>query len=75
MIAIIDNIYNNLKSLSNALELLRKPYKIVKVQDLSEKFSHVIIPGVGHFSKAIEELKRDNGDKKIIEFSKRKNLY
>ena len=29
MIAIIDNIYNNLKSLSNALELLNKPYKII----------------------------------------------
>ena len=72
MIAIIDNIYNNLKSLSNALDLLNKPYKIIKVQDLSENFSHAIIPGVGHFSKAIEELKKDNGDKKIIEFSKKK---
>ena len=59
MIAIIDNIYNNLKSLSNALDLLNKPYKIIKVQDLSENFSHAIIPGVGHFSKAIEELKKE----------------
>lgn len=72
MIAIIDNIYNNLKSLSNALDLLNKPYKIIKVQDLSENFSHAIIPGVGNFSKAIKELKKNNGDKKIIQFSSKK---
>ncbi len=70
MIALIDNIYNNLKSLSNALELLNKPYKVIKADALTEKYSHVIIPGVGNFAEAMKELKKNNGDKKIIQFSK-----
>ena len=72
MIAIIDNIYNNLKSLSNALELLNKPYKIIKAEELSEDYTHIIIPGVGNFAEAMKELKKNNGDKKIIQFSKKK---
>lgn len=72
MIAIIDNIYNNLKSLSNALELINKSYKIIRADELSNNFSHVIIPGVGNFAEAMKELKKNNGDKKIIQFSNTK---
>ena len=72
MIAVIDNIGNNLKSLCNAIEVLNKPYQIIKADELNENFSHVIIPGVGNFGKAMKELKKNDGDKKIINFSKTK---
>ncbi len=72
MIAIIDNNYSNLKSISNALGFLNFSYEIIKAEDLTDKYSHTIIPGVGNFSKAMKDLKKNKGDKKIIQFSNTK---
>ena len=69
MIAIIDHNYINLKSISNALNFLNFAYEIIKAEDLTDKYSHAIIPGVGNYAKAMEGLKKNQGDKKIIKFS------
>ena len=69
MIAIIDHNYINLKSISNALNFLNFTYEIIKAEDLTDKYSHAIIPGVGNYAKAMEGLKKNQGDKKIIKFS------
>ena len=69
MIAIIDHNYINLKSLSNSLSFLNFNYEIIKAENLTTKYSHVIIPGVGNYSNAMQGLRENEGDKKIIEFA------
>ena len=72
MIAVIDNSYSNLKSISNALSFLNFSYQIIKAENLTEKYSHTIIPGVGNFSNTMQHLIKNGGKKKIIQFSKTK---
>ena len=72
MIAIIDNHYNNLKSLANALDFLNISFNIIKAENLNEDYSHLIIPGVGNFASAMSNLKKNSGDKKIINFANKK---
>ena len=72
MIAIIDNNYSNLKSISNALVFLNFKYEIISPENLDKKYSHAIIPGVGNFSKAMKDLTKNDGHLKIIEFAKSK---
>tara|TARA_Y100000591_G_C21702664_1_gene629104 strand:- start:141 stop:758 length:618 start_codon:yes stop_codon:yes gene_type:complete len=72
MIAIIDHNYINLKSISNSLNFLNFNYRIIKAENLTDEYSHAIIPGVGNFSNAMQGLRGNNGDKKIIEFAKNK---
>ena len=72
MIAVIDNDCSNLKSITNALSFLNIPCEVIKANELDEKFSHAIIPGVGSFSTAMNNLKKNNADFKIIDFYKKK---
>ena len=69
MIAIIDHNYINLKSISNSLSFLNFNFKIINAKDLNNEYSHVIIPGVGNYSNAMQGLRENKGDKKIIDFA------
>tara|TARA_B100001029_G_C14963407_1_gene395865 strand:- start:195 stop:773 length:579 start_codon:yes stop_codon:yes gene_type:complete len=57
-----------MKSISNALTFLNFSYQIIRAENLTDKYSHAIIPGVGNFAKAMKELRKNNGDKKILQF-------
>ncbi len=72
MIAVIDNSYSNLKSISNALSFLNFSYQIIKAENLTEKYSHTIIPGVGNFSNTMQHLIKNGGKKKNYSIFKNK---
>ena len=72
MIAIIDHTYSNIKSICNSLTFLNVPYQVISAENLSEKFTKLIIPGVGNFSKTMYNLNNSGGKEKILEFSKLK---
>lgn len=72
MIAVIDHTYSNIKSICNSLTFLNASYEVVKAKDLSKKYSKLIIPGVGNFSKTMNNLSSTGGKEKIIEFAKSK---
>lgn len=62
MIAIIDYGMGNLKSVKNALDFLEIPSIITKDKELIKKSSAIILPGVGAFKQAMDNLKIDNLD-------------
>ena len=58
MIAIIDYGMGNLRSVQRKLELLKQ--EVIITQDIKEieKASQLILPGVGHFGKAMDALNK-----------------
>ena len=61
MIAVIDYGRGNLFSLISALKYLGINYKIiVKGEDLGLQFKKIILPGVGAFGDAMEQIKKKN---------------
>ena len=58
MIVIVDYGMGNLKSVANACKLLGKTAKISCSPDVLKKASKIIFPGVGHFGRAVKELKK-----------------
>ena len=72
MIAVIDNSYSNLKSITNALSFLNISHVVIKAGDIADNHSHLIIPGVGNFSTVMNDLKKNKEDTKIINFFKLK---
>ena len=71
MINIIDYGTGNITSLSNILERVNAQYKITSDQKSLKEASHIIIPGVGHFSSAITKMREQGLDKGIINAAKR----
>lgn len=69
-IAIIDYRMSNLFSISNALNSLNYKPEIISRPELLKQFDAAVLPGVGSFPKAIENLKKYNLDEPIIEFVK-----
>lgn len=69
MIAIIDYNMGNLASVSNALNVLNAPAKIVKKPDEIKNFDKLILPGVGAFKDAMEHLKEFGFVDAIKEFA------
>jgi len=57
MIGIINYGAGNIFSLTAALDRLSVTYGMVNTEDELEKYSHIIIPGVGHAGAAMEKLK------------------
>lgn len=57
-IAIIDYNLNNIKSVYNALKFLKIPCFITNNPDEIKQASGLILPGVGAFPQAIEQLKK-----------------
>jgi len=71
MINIIDHGTGNIASLNNILERVNAQHQLTSEPKSLEKASHIIIPGVGHFSSAIIKLKEKKLDKAIINAAKR----
>jgi glutamine amidotransferase len=62
MIAIIDYKTGNLRSVENAIGRLGKEYCVTADPDVIVKADHVIMPGVGEASSAMENLKASGLD-------------
>lgn len=62
MITIIDYGMGNLQSLMNAFQFLREKVKITDCPKEIEKAKKIVFPGVGHFGKAVENLKKKKLD-------------
>ena len=58
MIVIVDNGMGNIKSVENASVFLGKKVKVSSSPSDIKKAKKIIFPGVGHFEKAMLELKR-----------------
>lgn len=60
MIAVIDYDMGNLRSLENALARLGAQSVVTSDPDIIRKASRVILPGVGHAGKAMDNLRERN---------------
>ncbi|MEG1291774.1 MAG: imidazole glycerol phosphate synthase subunit HisH, partial [Lachnospiraceae bacterium] len=67
MIAIIDYDAGNLKSVAKAFEFLNEESIITRERKEILKADKVVLPGVGAFGEAMEQLKRYELDKVISE--------
>ncbi|MCF8296630.1 MAG: imidazole glycerol phosphate synthase subunit HisH [Saprospiraceae bacterium] len=71
MTVIIDYGMGNLRSVVKILERMSVPVKVITTGDSSAYADKIILPGVGHFSRGVEELEQRNFlnyiKKKVIE--------
>jgi glutamine amidotransferase len=73
MIGIIDYKLSNINSVSNVLRLFNREFRLIEYnQDISD-ISMLILPGVGSFKKAMENLKSKNLDR-LIKFANDKKI-
>lgn len=71
MINIIDHGTGNIASLNNLMKRFDAHHQIASEPKSLEEASHIIIPGVGHFSSAITKLKEQKLDDAIINAASR----
>ena len=69
MIGILDYGMGNLRSVSNSLNFLRAENIILRLPEDLKKVSHLIIPGVGAFPKAMQSLNDNEFVPAIKEFA------
>ena len=69
MIGIIDYGFGNIKSISNALKKIDVEFKLIKSCKELDNFKKIILPGVGSFSPAMDELLRLGFVNEIKEFA------
>ncbi len=62
MISIIDYGMGNLKSVKNALDFLGIPSVVTKDKEVIRNSNAIILPGVGAFKQAMDNLKNNNLD-------------
>lgn len=74
MIAVIDYNVGNLFSVKNALDYIGEENIVTSDKKAIEKADAVILPGVGAFKKAMEELKSRSLDTVLKEESQKKPL-
>ena len=72
LVGIIDIGYGNLSSVKNALKFLKFKTKIIKNSKNLDNFSHLILPGVGSFNKASQQLKKNGWKDGIYRYLKKK---
>ena len=71
MIAVINYQTSNLGSISNFLKRINEKFVIIdNCKDL-KKFDKMILPGVGSFEKAMDNLKKFNWVENILSFSEK----
>ncbi len=58
MIGIVNYGAGNIFSLTSALERLNIPYGMVNIETDLDKYTHIIIPGVGHAGAAMNKLQQ-----------------
>lgn len=66
VVGIIDYGLSNLNSICNAVEKLNFKYELIKDNDNFDNFDKYILPGVGSFPKAVENLKKQGIFNNII---------
>jgi len=71
-VAIIDYGMGNLRSIEKCLNYLGIENKIIDDPKNLKNFTHIILPGVGSFKKAISNLKKNNMYEAIIKISRKK---
>lgn len=74
MIAIIDYGAGNLFSVKNACRYLQADYVVTAKKEVIEKADGIILPGVGAFPDAMEQLKKQELDLLLQQEGKRKPL-
>ena len=72
-IAIIDYGMGNLRSLQVSLNYLGIENRLINDPKYIKKYSHIILPGVGSFKKAIKNIKNSGMFDTLIQLSKKKN--
>ena len=70
MSAVIDYGMGNLKSIENALKLLKIEAVITKDREIIKKAKAIILPGVGAFKQAMDNLKINDLDKILLQEAK-----
>ena len=70
MIGILDYGMGNISSVINTLEFLRSDYKIINSNIDFNQCSHLIIPGVGSFGKAMSNIENYGLKESIKKFAK-----
>lgn len=70
MIAVIDYGMGNLKSIENALKLLKIKAVITKDKEIIKKTKAIILPGVGAFKQAMDNLKVNDLDNILLQEAK-----
>ena len=71
MINVINHGTGNIVSLNNFLDRVKVQHQLASAPKSLEDASHIIIPGVGHFGSAMNNLKKQELDKAIIDAAKR----
>ncbi len=56
LVGIVNYGAGNLYSIMGAMEYLKTPYELVSSGDALQKYSHILLPGVGSFRKAMAKL-------------------
>tara|TARA_Y100000996_G_C22538437_1_gene649131 strand:- start:1269 stop:1889 length:621 start_codon:yes stop_codon:yes gene_type:complete len=69
-IAIIDYGFGNQASVVNAIRFLKYQAEIISDVEDSQNYTHLILPGVGSFKKAMEEIKKRSWDIALKDFNK-----
>jgi glutamine amidotransferase len=72
MISVINHGTGNIASINNLLDRFNAQRQLASSQKSLEEASHIIIPGVGHFGSAMNNLKKQKLDKAIIKAAKRR---
>ncbi|RLA78129.1 MAG: imidazole glycerol phosphate synthase subunit HisH [Epsilonproteobacteria bacterium] len=70
MIALIDYNMGNLRSVSNAFEKIGSKVEVVNDPDKLKEFDKVILPGVGAYKDAMDNLNSNGMRESILEFSR-----
>ena len=73
-VAIIDFGMGNIKSVENILNYFDVKTLIVKKPVEYKSITHLILPGVGAFNKAMKNLKKNNLDKFLQEIKNKTNI-
>ena len=71
MLNIIDHGSGNIASINNLLDRVKIQHQLASAPKSLENASHIIIPGVGHFGAAINNLRKQELDKAIINAARR----
>ncbi|TGN08002.1 imidazole glycerol phosphate synthase subunit HisH [Leptospira ilyithenensis] len=74
LVGIVNYGAGNLYSIMGALEYLKIPYELVSSQERLSSCSHIILPGVGSFRKAMEKLHELNFYDPIIHCTRELNI-
>ena len=74
LVGVISANYGNISSVTNALKFLKTKHEVIDKPIKLARYSHLILPGVGSFSKAAKNLKKKGWFDAIRIFTRHKPL-